>query len=141
MKKKTGFICLILAMIIVVVVGAISLSNPKRKTLNYFHANKETLISDIEENETPTCSLDLTYNYWNGEHPIVEYIVDNQGIAPSSKYYGFFYSYDGKPVAFQNANIELVPISDTEWEWHGKGDNHGYVEFIEGNWYYFEATS
>lgn len=76
----------------------------------YFNSNKATLIKDIEENETPTCSLDFQFNYWQGEHLIMEYIVNSQGIAPSSKYYGFFYSYDGEPVAFQNVNIGFVPI-------------------------------
>ena len=104
------------------------MSNPKRKTLNYFQSNKATLIRDIEENEMPTCSLDLPFNDWQGEHPIMEYIVNRQGIVPFSKYHGFFYSYDGEPVAFQNAKIDLVSISETKWKWHGKGDNQGYVE-------------
>ena len=110
MKKKIVFVCLILVITFVGIVSSILMSNPKRKTLNYFQSNKATLIKDIEENETPTCSLDFPFNYWQGEHLIMEYIVNSQGIAPSSKYYGFFYSYDEEPVDFQNVNIGFVPI-------------------------------
>lgn len=140
MKKRAIYIWLMLAVIFVAVIIAMAIFTPKRKTLNYFYANKDILMKDISENKTPACSLDITFHYRHGEHPIMEYVIDGQGLVSSSKYYGFFYSYDGKPVAFQNSDIELVPISETEWEWNEKGDNHGYVEWMEGNWFYFEAS-
>ena len=143
MKKTTkriiGFACAVLAVILLLVLTR-TVFSPKQKTLRYFNAHKDTLMLEIAENERPSCSLDITFNYWDGEHPIMEYIVSSRGIVPASMYYGFFYSYDGTPVAFQNCGAPLAKKSDTEWEWHGKGDNHGYVEQIEGNWYYFEAS-
>lgn len=139
MKKRTKYICIIWIVILgIMTVGFIS--SPKRKTLNFFHTHKDILTNEIRENKIPTCSVDITCNFWDGDHPIMEYIVESNGIVPSSKYCGFFYSYDGIPVSFQNSNVKLVPISENKWEWHDKGDNHGYVEWLEENWFYFEAS-
>ena len=82
-------------------------------------------------------SKGVIVNEWSGEHTIVEYVVT--GIV-SSQYAGFFYSKDNVPVSFQNSGEEMNEISDTEWEWHGEGDNHGYVRQIELYWFYFEAS-
>lgn len=84
----------------------------------------------------PTRSV--TVNEWDGDHTIVEYTVT--GLSASSQYSGFFYSRDNVPVSFQNSGEELIEISDTEWEWHGEGDNHGYVRQIEPYWFYFDAS-
>lgn len=84
-------------------------------------------------------SRGVTVNEWNGEHTVVEYIVTGTG-SFSSPYSGFFYSKDNVPVSFQNSGEDLIEISDTEWEWHGEGDNHGYVRQIEPYWFYFDAS-
>lgn len=81
---------------------------------------------------------DIAVNKWVGEHTIVEYTVT--GLSASFQYSGFFYSRDNVPVSFQNSGEEMIEISDTEWEWHGEGDNHGYVRQIEPDWFYFEAS-
>ena len=77
-----------------------------------------------------------TANVWDGEHPMVEYMMDEPS---GSTYYGFYYSPDDAPLAFQNANY---PCEETEggWTWHAEGDNHGFTSRITDGWYYFEAT-
>lgn len=65
----------------------------------------------------------------------------NRGIVSASQYYGVFYSYNDTPVAFQNADIELINASENEWTWKQEdGDNHGTVRRLDANWFYFEAS-
>lgn len=140
MLKRRYRIFVTVLVVIAFIAAAIYCISPERRTLHYYQAHKDVLMKDITENEKPTCSLDLTFNYWDGEHPIMEYIVKSRGIVPSSSYYGLFYSYDGQPVSFQNSGAQLIPVSENVWEWHGAGDNHGLVKWIEENWFYFEAS-
>ena len=79
--------------------------------------------------------------YRQDGHTVVEYMVTGRGLAPSSRYYGIFYSKDDVPVCFQGVEMPLVQVSDGEWEWHEKqGDNHGSIRKLEPHWYYFEAA-
>ena len=124
------------------VAAAVIFGSPEKRTLRYFNAHREALEEDILNfNETghASSSLDITFNYWDGENPIVEYIVVGRGIVSASHYYGFFYSFSGEPAAFQNVDAELTETSGREWTWNGDGDNRGYVRRLDGNWFYFEA--
>lgn len=137
--KKT----LILFLLFVSVLIAAGFTNsPSKRTIRYFNSHRAALEDNVLETiETGRASskLDITFNYWDGEHPIIEYITVNRGIASASKYYGFFYSFDNEPVSFQNSNQPLAQISETEWTWDGEGDNHGIVRRLDTNWFYFEA--
>lgn len=90
------------------------------------------------------------------------------GLAPSSTYYGFYYSPDDIPVGtgegtlheIQNGNTEESKYEDTEyedtkqkdtekdnletekgdhWEWQGYGDNGGEIVKIKAHWYYYKC--
>lgn len=78
---------------------------------------------------------------YSGEHPIVQFYYSGTGIVTSSTYYGFYYSKDDVPAAFQNGAYELVPASDSEWAWEeDEGtDNGGLTKRITDNWFYYEA--
>ncbi len=140
MKHKKGIALLLLLFCVAIVVSAIN--TPEKRTIRYFNSHRIILEEDIMNTiETGQASsrLNLTFNYWDGEHPIVEYIVVNSGIVSASQYYGFFYSFDNEPVSFQNADESLIPISEQEWNWIGEGDNRGIVRRLDTNWFYFEA--
>mgnify|MGYP000074529830 FL=1 len=141
MKHKKGISLLLLLFCVVFVIGVIN--TPQKRTIRYFNNHRTTLeediLSTIETGRTSS-RLNITVNYWDGEHPIVEYIVVSRGIVSASKYYGFFYSFDNEPVSFQNANEVLIPISEQEWRWNGAGDNQGIVRRLDTNWFYFEAS-
>ena len=140
MKHKKGIALLLLLFCVAIVVSAIN--TPEKRTIRYFNSHRIILEEDIMNTiETGQASsrLNLTFNYWDGEHPIVEYIVVNSGIVSASQYYGFFYSFDNEPVPFQNADESLIPISEQEWNWIGEGDNRGIVRRLDTNWFYFEA--
>ena len=76
---------------------------------------------------------------FSGTHDMVEFMVDEDGLIPSAQYYGFYYSPDDVPLAFQNINVPLTEYKENEWEWTEKGDNRGVTKKITECWYYFEA--
>ena len=137
-KVVVLFLLLVCAMIFVSVINA-----PEKRTLRYFNNHRETLENDVLnfiETGRVGRELNITVDYWNGEHPIIEYVVVSSGIVSASKYYGIFYSFDDKPVSFQNTDEPLMSISEQEWDWNGEGDNHGIVRRLDTNWFYFEAA-
>lgn len=76
---------------------------------------------------------------FDGEHQIVQFLYSGFGIAPSSKYYGFYYSPDDIPVAHQNVKIELEEVNSQKWEWTDGTDNGGITKKICDHWYYYKA--
>ena len=75
-------------------------------------------------------------NYWDGNHPMIEFIMMSYG----DTYYGCYYSLDDVPLPFQNVDVKLVQTKDDECTWKEKGDNKGTTSKIMKNWYYFEAS-
>ena len=73
-------------------------------------------------------------NHWNGDHEMVEYLVEATG----DTYRGFYYSPDDVPLAFQNTNVSLVP-AENGWMWTADGDNRGWTYRLKDKWFYFEA--
>ena len=118
------------------------LNTPEKRTLRMFTRHREALedeVSTYMERGRMGSELGLTFNYWDGEQPIVEYIAVSRRAASASRYYGFFYSFDGEPVSFQNAGESLTPVSKETWEWSGAGGHYGLVRRLNTNWFYFEA--
>ena len=138
MKK---IIAIVLCLVFILSLAGCSAASGKR-VMRYYDKHIAELKDNIESHFAEGAPLSfpskgVTVNEWSGEHTIVEYVVT--GVI-SSQYAGFFYSKDDVPVSFQNSGEEMNEISDTEWEWHGEGDNHGYVRQIEPYWFYFEAS-
>ncbi len=76
---------------------------------------------------------------FRGDHDIVQFFYSAVGIVPASKYYGFYYSPDDSPAAFQNVNQKLSAVSNEEWKWSDGTDNGGRTKRIMRNWFYYEA--
>ena len=82
----------------------------------------------------------IRYRRWSHRSDMVEFECWAFGIAPASKYKGFYYSMNDEPIPFQGVMQELVE-SGKGWAWQQpESDNHGYTEKIMDNWYYFEAS-
>ncbi len=61
------------------------------------------------------------------------------GLAPSTVYYGFYYSLNDEPIPYCGVDYELISDGDG-WSWQQpESDNRGYTEKIMNNWYYYEA--
>ena len=76
---------------------------------------------------------------FSGKHPIVQFSSGGFGLAPSTTYYGFYYSEDDVPVAFQNVDIELVPTGNDKWTWSDGTDNGGTTQRISECWFSYQA--
>lgn len=74
-----------------------------------------------------------------GETPIVQFSTGGWGLAPSSTYWGFYYSESGLPAAFQNVDMELIPVSDNEWRWSDGTDNGGVTQRVDEHWFSYKA--
>ncbi len=94
------------------------------------------LQGDFDQKEYKKVKID---GLFEGEHQIVQFFHSGVGIAPSSKYYGFYYSEDNVPVSFQNGREPVKEVAENEWTWKGSGDNGGRTKKIVERWYYYEA--
>lgn len=141
MKKKISLIIILFLTCIISIICF--LNTPEKKTIRYFNNHKTVLEEDAKktiEYGRPANTLNITADYWRGEHSIVEYTVISKGIVSASTYYGLFYSLDDTPVSFQNSGCAMKPVSDSEWTWNANDDNSGIVRRLAPNWFYFEAS-
>lgn len=143
MKKWNKII--IIALLIILAIYAIRfISNPERRIKNFVNQNSEELVT-ISEASLNSDITTKTYKgvkveqVFRGDNDIVQFYYGGVGIAPASKYYGFYYSPDDIPTAYQNTNSKLSAVSDDEWEWSDGTDNGGRTIKIMKNWFYYEA--
>lgn len=76
---------------------------------------------------------------FEGESPIVQFYHSGWGLGSSTTYWGFYYSAENKPAAFQNVDQPLVPSGDGEWTWTDGTDNGGITRRISDGWFYYKA--
>lgn len=146
MKKYISII--IAAVLIILAIHTVNyISNPERKIRNFINENSKELVT-IAESYLNSDTTIKTYkgvkveNVFSRNNDIVQFYYDGKGIAPASKYYGFYYSPDDVPAAYQNMNYNLTYVSDDEWKWSEDGtDNGGRTIRIMENWFYYEAWS
>ena len=122
-----------------VVLGLSLYLAPETRAERYVAAHRETLQADMDafflrgkplRYDAPLPAV----NHWPGEHPMVEYLLP--ALRPG--YYGFYYSPDDVPLAFQNTAVSLEETAEG-WTWRAEGDNHGFTRRLSPCWYYFEA--
>lgn len=133
------------ALLIVLAISAIRfISNPERRIKNFVNQNSTELVAIAEaylnsDTTTKTYKSVEVEQVFSGDHDIVQFYYGGVGIVPASKYYGFYYSPDDVPTAYQNVNCRLSAVSDDEWEWSDGTDNGGRTIRIMKNWFYYEA--
>lgn len=140
MKRKI----LIAIFIIIVVCGCMKLFfNPYARISRYIDCNQGNLRESceyyLENGVTDDTYADIKIDGIYGDsNKIVQFFWSGVGIAPSSKYYGFYYSPDDIAVSYCN-EYKLTEEKENEWIWNGVGDNGGLTRKISDNWYYYEA--
>lgn len=76
----------------------------------------------------------IDYKY-KKSNPVIVFQTFGFGIAPSSKEFGFYYSVNSVPVAYQGDSNPLKKNGDY-WNWHSMfGSGHGETKHIESKWY------
>lgn len=141
-KKIAIFFTLIISFIIIVCLLLSHNSTSKSAVVNYIQNNRselETYIQNIDADKSFHTDI---YNNWDVSYyqnsGMVEFLVSNGGFGPSSKYYGFYYSPQNIPMAYQEQNVELLE-NETGWQWSDpSSDNQYYTEKIIDYWYWFE---
>lgn len=142
--KKYGKILITCGVVCGIIFAVRCVRNPERRITNFVEANYAELQEIADAHLAFDTSVD-TYQdvevdgVFDGEHEIVQFFSEGEGIAPASKYYGFYYSPDDEPAIFQNGRGELSPTAEDEWEWTDGTDNGGKTVRIRECWYYYEA--
>ena len=135
--NKRIFGTVILCVLLLLLAGAALFSgNPEIHAAQFVRAHQGELEEAYQTGVVPAGIGYQVYNLWDGEHPMMEFILSARG----STYYGCYYSPDGVPLPFQNVDVDLAPTGQTEWTWKADGDNHGVTTQITDGWYYFEAS-
>jgi hypothetical protein len=143
MKNRNKII--IVAMLIFLTICTVRfISSPEYKIKNFVNQNSEELATIAESYLNSDVTI-KTYKgieveqVFKGENDIVQFYYSGVGIVPATKYYGFYYSPDDVPVAYQNVKCKLSSVSDNEWKWSDGTDNGGRTKKLMKNWFYYEA--
>ena len=70
---------------------------------------------------------------------VVAFNMGGFGLAPSSVYYGFYYSPEDIPVGTGEGQLVKAEEDSACWSWQGYGDNGGEIRRIKPNWYYYKC--
>ena len=139
MKKKTAYIVLTVLAAVLLAAAALERENPERKARKFLDRNQALLEESYETGIVPADIGYQNYNLWEGGHPMMEFLLPGWA-GWGSTYYGCYYSPDGVPLAFQNADVPLTEERENRWTWQAEGDNHGETSCIRGNWFFFRAS-
>lgn len=146
MKRRRGNIILVVVTLVVLVaiVGIASMALDAQRRIFSMVKEHQVIYEQaahqlLEDGEVLDVENIESMYVFEGEHNMVEFMVDSDGIIPPAQYYGFYYSPDDVPLTFQNVKVPLTEYKENEWEWKEEGDNHGITKKITECWYYFEA--
>lgn len=149
MKKQKRFfaggLVVVGAALLFVVLSMIFCSGNEEKKITKFVTANQTELENIAlsclnwEDAPDEYKGVKVEGVYPGEHPIVQFFHSGKGLVPSSVYYGFYYSKDNEPAAYQNIGSELESVSDHEWKWNDGTDNGGLTKRITDCWFYYEA--
>lgn len=152
-KKYKGFklalICMIglsLAFICIIAISLILIFSTSHKDRITKLVNKnQAFLNECIENKDYDKIYDMkgiksiTPYSLSDDELYIDFYCYGFGIVSSSIYYGFYYSSNDEPVAYQATQMQLEPDGDG-WKWQQlNGDNHYYTEKIANNWYYYKV--
>lgn len=142
MKRKIYIFLSFLAVLLVLTCVWVPYSHSKNYIQNYIRKNADELTDYADKTIETRPTQSSRYHGWEVSYydttDMVQFLVFGWGLAPSTKYRGFFYSPDDIPLGFQGTTVEFEP-SGNGWVWEEEqGDNRQYVEKIVDCWYWFE---
>ncbi len=103
----------------------------EEETISYILENKDLIIETSKDQilkKDNGKSLDESLDgykidgVYKNDNTIVQFSGKGVGIAPSSKYSGFYYSLGNSPASFQNGDSKLEEISKDKWQWEDEGN-------------------
>ena len=145
MKKRLILVLLCLVVAMATVVCVLLCRQPEQAISEYVLQHEVELENaavtyiHVERISNPPGQIQLD-GFFNGQrqHPIVQFSYRGL-LVPHAPYYGFYYSPDDEPAAFQNADVPLEETDAGEWSWTDGTDNRGTTKRITEKWFYYET--
>ena len=143
-------IIIVILLVIVLILIAWILNAPANKSklvLNLWHDDFEAnsisaLQNSNADDKLHGVRLDGIFKSQtdgNDEAGIVQYTVNAYGLPSAGTYYGFYYSPDDEPAAYQNIDCRLMEDGDDRWSWSKDGAS-GVTYKICDKFYYYKVV-
>ena len=148
-KRNSKTMMVILAAIIIVLAASIinAPANKSKLVLNLWHDDFEAnsisaLQNSNADDKIHGVRLDGVFKSQASESDetgIVQYTVNAYGLPSAGTYYGFYYSPDDEPAAYQNIDCRLMEDGDNRWSWSKDGAS-GVTYKICDKFYYYKVV-
>lgn len=148
-KRNPKTMMVILAAIIIVLAASIinAPANKAKLVLNLWHDDFEAnsisaLQNSNADDKLHGVRLDGIFKGQASESDetgIVQYTVNAYGLPSAGTYYGFYYSLDDEPAAYQNIDCRLMEDGDKRWSWSKDGAS-GVTYKICDKFYYYKVV-
>ena len=148
-KRNSKTMMIILAAIIIVLAAGIinAPANKAKLVLNLWHDDFEAnsisaLQNSNADDKLHGVKLDGVFKSQasgNDEAGIVQYTMNAYGLPSAGAYYGFYYSPDDEPTAYQNIDCRLKEDGENRWSWSKDGAS-GVTYKICDKFYYYKAV-
>ena len=143
-------IIIVILLVIVLILIAWILNAPANKSklvLNLWHDDFEAnsisaLQNSNADDKLHGVKLDGIFKSQASESDetgIVQYTVNAYGLPSAGAYYGFYYSPDDEPAAYQNIDCRLKEDGDNRWSWSKDGAS-GVTYKICDKFYYYKVV-
>lgn len=143
-------IIIVILLVIVLILIAWILNAPANKSklvLNLWHDDFEAnsisaLQNSNADDKLHGVKLDGIFKSQASESDeagIVQYMVKAYGLPSAGTYYGFYYSPDDEPAAYQNIDCRLMEDGDNRWSWSKDGAS-GVTYKICDKFYYYKVV-
>ncbi len=142
-NRKKRVVISVLIVLVIIAVSCI-LNVPANKTkivLNIWGDEfKENSIQALENESAKERMHGVIQDgvFEDSENEIVQYTVKAFGLPSAGAYYGFYYSPNDVPAAFQNVHCTLKEEGENHWSWSNDGAS-GITYKISENFYYYKA--
>lgn len=141
-RKKRVVISVLIVLVIIAVSCILNVPANKIKiVLNIWGDEfKENSIQALENESAKERMHGVIQDgvFEDSENEIVQYTVKAFGLPSAGAYYGFYYSPNDVPAAFQNVHCTLKEEGEDHWSWSNDGAS-GITYKISENFYYYKA--
>lgn len=141
-RKKRVVISVLIVLVIIAVSCILNVPANKIKiVLNIWGDEfKENSIQALENESAKERMHGVIQDgvFEDSENEIVQYTVKAFGLPSAGAYYGFYYSPNDVPAAFQNVHCTLKEEGENHWSWSNDGVS-GITYKISENFYYYKA--
>ena len=148
-SSKTRMVIPIVITIVIILAASImnAPANKAKLVLNLWHDDFEAnSISALQNSNADDkhhgVRLDGIFKSQASESDetgIVQYTVNAYGLPSAGAYYGFYYSPDDEPAAYQNIDCRLKEDGENRWSWSKDGAS-GVTYKICDKFYYYKAV-